>query len=36
VGLVEYAKAHRELARVFESFPADADNFHPGRREKLG
>ncbi|AXQ96014.1 ribulose-bisphosphate carboxylase (plasmid) [Cereibacter azotoformans] len=35
VDLVTYAREHRELARVFESFPADADRFHPGWREKL-
>ena len=35
VGLVEYAKRHRELARAFESFPADADALYPGWREEL-
>lgn len=35
VDLVTYAREHRELARAFESFPADADRFHPGWREKL-
>ena len=33
---VEYAKDHQELARAFESFPADADRIYPGWREKLG
>jgi ribulose-bisphosphate carboxylase large chain len=36
VDLVEYAKEHRELARAFESFPADADALFPGWRAKLG
>ena len=33
---IEYAKEHKEFARAFESFPADADNIFPGWREKLG
>ncbi|MBU1611474.1 MAG: ribulose 1,5-bisphosphate carboxylase, partial [Proteobacteria bacterium] len=36
VDLVEYAKEHQELARAFESFEHDADQFYPGWREKLG
>jgi ribulose-bisphosphate carboxylase large chain len=36
VNLVEYAKEHNELARAFESFPQDADRFHPGWRKSLG
>ncbi|MBS1190385.1 MAG: cbbM [Rhodocyclaceae bacterium] len=35
VNAVEYAKSHRELARAFESFPADADRFYPGWRQQL-
>lgn len=35
VDLVTYAREHRELARAFESFPADADKFYPGWRERL-
>ncbi|MBK5933089.1 ribulose 1,5-bisphosphate carboxylase large subunit [Rhodovulum imhoffii] len=35
IGLVEYAREHRELARAFESFPADADRFFPGWRGNL-
>ena len=31
-----YAKEHRELARAFESFPADADALYPGWRPALG
>jgi ribulose-bisphosphate carboxylase large chain len=31
-----YAKEHRQLARAFESFPEDADEFYPGWREALG
>ncbi len=33
---IEYAKEHKEFARAFESFPADADRIFPGWREKLG
>ncbi len=33
---VEFAKSHREFARAFESFPADADKLYPGWRGKLG
>lgn len=33
---VEYAKDHKELARAFETFQADADKIYPGWREKLG
>ena len=33
--VLEYASAHRELARAFESFPADADSFYPGWRQRL-
>ncbi len=33
---IEYAKEHKEFARAFESFPADADKIYPGWREKLG
>ena len=33
---VEWAKQHREFARAFESFPADADKIFPGWRQKLG
>ncbi|MEW5774925.1 MAG: ribulose-bisphosphate carboxylase [Thermodesulfobacteriota bacterium] len=36
VGLVEYAREHRELARAFASFPADADALYPGWRDALG
>jgi ribulose-bisphosphate carboxylase large chain len=35
VDLVDYAKSHPELKGAFESFPADADAFYPGWREKL-
>jgi ribulose-bisphosphate carboxylase large chain len=35
IGLVEYARTHRELARAFESFPEDADALYPGWREQL-
>ncbi|MFQ6774462.1 ribulose-bisphosphate carboxylase [Cereibacter sphaeroides] len=35
VDLVTYAREHRELARAFESFPADADKFYPGWRDRL-
>jgi len=34
--VVEYAKDHKELARAFESFPADADALYPDWRKKLG
>ena len=33
---IEWAKEHREFARAFESFPADADRIFPGWRESLG
>ncbi|HHL42168.1 MAG TPA: ribulose 1,5-bisphosphate carboxylase, partial [Hellea balneolensis] len=33
---VEYAKDHKELARAFETFQADADKIYPGWRAKLG
>jgi ribulose-bisphosphate carboxylase large chain len=33
---VEYAKEHKELARAFETFQADADEIYPGWRAKLG
>jgi len=33
---IEFAKDHKEFARAFESFPADADSIYPGWREKLG
>lgn len=33
---IEFAKEHKEFARAFESFPADADQIYPGWREKLG
>lgn len=36
VGLLTAARGHRELARAFESFPADADWLYPGWREALG
>ena len=36
VDLLTYAGEHRELARAFESFPADADALYPGWRPKLG
>ena len=32
---LEYAMEHRELARAFESFPADADQLYPNWRQKL-
>jgi ribulose-bisphosphate carboxylase large chain len=32
---VAYAKEHRELARAFESFPADADRLYPDWRSAL-
>ncbi len=33
---VEWATEHREFARAFESFPADADALYPGWRQALG
>ena len=33
---IEWAKTHREFARAFESFPADADTLYPGWRATLG
>lgn len=33
---LEWAAQHREFARAFESFPDDADRFHPGWRKRLG
>ncbi|MBK5945063.1 ribulose 1,5-bisphosphate carboxylase [Rhodobacter veldkampii DSM 11550] len=33
---VQFAKTHREFARAFESFPADADKIYPGWRAALG
>ncbi len=36
VDLIEYAREHKELARAFESFAADADKLYPGWQEKLG
>ncbi|MFT0847367.1 ribulose-bisphosphate carboxylase [Actinomycetaceae bacterium L2_0104] len=33
---IEWAKEHREFARAFESFPADADRIFPAWRESLG
>ena len=33
---VHFARSHREFARAFESFPADADRLYPGWREALG
>lgn len=33
---IEWAKEHREFARAFESFPADADRLFPGWRTDLG
>ena len=33
---VEWAREHRDFARAFESFPADADALHPGWRQRLG
>jgi ribulose-bisphosphate carboxylase large chain len=36
VDLLAYAGEHRELARAFESFPADADALYPGWRSALG
>ena len=32
---VDFAKDHKEFARAFESFPADADKIYPGWRQKL-
>ncbi len=36
VDLLAAARDHRELARAFESFPADADTLYPGWRDALG
>ena len=36
IDLPAYAKDHRELARAFESFPADADALFPSWRAVLG
>ena len=33
---IEFAKEHKEFARAFESFPADADLLFEGWRDKLG
>ena len=33
---IEYAQEHKELARAFETFQADADEIYPGWRAKLG
>lgn len=35
VDALEYARSHKELARAFESFPADADKLYPGWRKLL-
>lgn len=35
IDAVQYARAHQELARAFESFPADADRLYPGWRGQL-
>ena len=32
---LEFARGHREFARAFESFPADADRLYPGWRKEL-
>lgn len=32
---VEFARDHKEFARAFESFPADADKIYPGWRDRL-
>jgi ribulose-bisphosphate carboxylase large chain len=32
---IAFAQDHREFARAFESFPADADNLYPGWRNML-
>jgi len=32
---IAFAQAHREFARAFESFPADADTLYPGWRNAL-
>jgi ribulose-bisphosphate carboxylase large chain len=32
---LEFARDHREFARAFESFPADADRLYPGWRTVL-
>jgi len=36
VDLLTAARDHRELARAFASFPADADALYPGWRDALG
>jgi ribulose-bisphosphate carboxylase large chain len=36
IDLVDFAKDHVELRQAFDSFPQDADRFHPGWRAKLG
>ncbi len=36
VDALEYAKSHKELARAFESFPHDADQWYPEWRKVLG
>ncbi|MFA4964513.1 MAG: ribulose-bisphosphate carboxylase [Thermoleophilia bacterium] len=36
IDLIAAAKEHRELARAFESFPADADTLYPQWRSALG
>jgi ribulose-bisphosphate carboxylase large chain len=36
VDLLIHAREHRELARAFESFPADADALYPSWRSALG
>jgi ribulose-bisphosphate carboxylase large chain len=33
---LDWAAEHREFARAFESFPADADRLYPGWRQRLG
>ncbi len=33
---IAWARTHREFARAFESFPADADALYPGWRGQLG
>lgn len=32
---IEFAKQHKQFARVFENFPGDADSIYPGWREAL-
>ena len=32
---MDFARDHREFARAFESFPADADRLYPGWRDVL-